>query len=93
MLLKTKKRELTEEENNFKIALSMAGISGEDKTLVQAFKLSKAVTEKGGSFSLKDAVQIEAEVKALYPEFPEVIEKETKKEEETLTDETVKTGL
>lgn len=94
MLLKLKKRELTEEENNFRIALNITGIGAEDKVLVQCLKIFREVSIKGDQFNLRDAAAIEAEVKSLYPEFPEVAKEETKKEEEEkVTDEQVKTGL
>ncbi len=92
MLLNTKKRELTEEENQFKIALSMAGIGGEDKTIVWANKIWKGVQEKGEDFSLRDAVAIEIEVKSLYPDFPSVA-KEKETEKEAVTDEQVKSSI
>jgi len=96
MLLKVKKRELTEEEQNFKNALLLGGISTEDETLVQALRTFKAISEKGGDFNLRDAAKIEAEMKELYPEFPRGVEEERKEKDEKpqeVTDEDVKSSL
>jgi len=84
-----KKRELTEEEKRFQTALRMGGITAEDRALVQALRVFKAVTEKGGDFTLRDSVAIEAEVNALY-EFPAINKKE---EEETKNEEPAKASL
>lgn len=97
MLLRNKKRELSEEENNLRIALNIGNIGAEDKTVVHVLKIFKVVSEKGGDFNLRDAAAIEAQVKILYPEFPEIAKEETKekeeKKEEEVNEETVKAGL